>query len=262
MSQVTSAPLPVRSPLPASLAGSSVLIIGGSSGIGLGAARLLHSLDVRVVIAGRDKARLDAAVADIRSGDGDAEVLGTVVDAADEDSIRAAVEFTGTLDHVLLTAGGYVGAGPIESIDPKDARTAYEQRVWAALAIARASVGRLPAGGSITLTSGLLVTRPRPATAGAIAVAGGVETLVGSLAVELAPRRLRVNGVRYGQFDTPLLRGVGGLPTDEAVAAAGANAPLGRFGTPEEAGAASVVLMANPYFNGQVITIDGGQSLV
>ncbi|MCP2335979.1 SDR family oxidoreductase [Actinomadura rupiterrae] len=261
MADITTAPVPVRSPLPESLAGSTVLIIGGSSGIGLGAARLLHGLGARVVLAGRDKARLDAAVDDLRSAGGDAEVLGAVADAADEDAVRAAFDLAGTVDHVLLTAGGLTGAGPIETVTADAARLAYEQRVWGALITARIAAERLPAGGSVTLTSGVLVTRPRPGVAGAIGVAGGVETLVGALAVELAPRRVRVNAVRYGQFDTPLFRGAGNLPTDDAVAAAGTSAPLGRFGTAEEAGAVPVVLMANPYLNGQIFTADGGQSL-
>lgn len=255
------APVPVRSPLPEGLAGSTALVLGGSSGIGLGAARLLHGLGVRVVLAGRDKARLDAAVESVAAGDGDAEVLGAVADAADEDAVRAAFDLAGTVDHVLLTAGGYTGAGPLAEITSEAVHEAYDQRVWAALVVGRLAAERMPAGGSITLTSGLLVVRPTPGIAGAMAPGGGVETLTRVLAVELAPRRVRVNTVRYGAFDTPLLRSVGGLPTDEAVREAGAGMPLGRFGTAEEAGAASVFLMANPYISGEIITVDGGQML-
>ncbi|MEV4254233.1 SDR family oxidoreductase [Spirillospora sp. NPDC049652] len=261
MSAASTAPAPVRSPLPAGLAGSTVLVIGGSSGIGLGAARLLHGLDVRVVLSGRDKARLDAAVESVAAGEGDAEVLGAVADAADEDAVRAAFDLAGQVDHVLLTAGGYTGAGPLAELTRETAHEAYDQRVWAALVAARIAAERMPAGGSLTFTSGNLVVRPTPGIVGAMAPGGGVETLTRVLAVELAPQRLRVNTVRYGAFDTPLLRGVGGLPTDEAVREAGAALPLGRFGTAEEAGAASVFLMANTYMTGQVVTVDGGQIL-
>ncbi|WP_026413703.1 SDR family oxidoreductase [Actinomadura oligospora] len=260
MNHVSDAPAPVRSPLPGGLAGSTALVIGGSSGIGLGAARLLHDLGVRVVLAGRDKARLDAAVESVAT-EGGAEVLGAVADAADEDAVRAAFDLAGPVEHVLLTAGGYTGAGPLTEITSEAVHEAYDQRVWAALVAARLAAERLPAGGSLTLTSGTLVLRPMPGAAGAMAPVGGVEALTRALAVELAPRRLRVNAVRYGMFDTPLLRSVGGLPTDEAVRDAGAGFPLGRVGTAEEAGAAPVFLMANTYITGQVVTVDGGQIL-
>ncbi|WP_199486583.1 SDR family oxidoreductase [Actinomadura logoneensis] len=188
-------------------------------------------------------------------------MLGAVADAADEDAVRAAFDLAGRVDHVLLTAGGYTGAGPLTELTREAAHEAYDQRVWAAVVAARLAAERMPAGGSLTFTSGNLVVRPTAGIAGAMAPGGGIETLTRALAVELAPRRLRVNTVRYGAFDTPLLRSVGGLPTDEAVREAGAELPLGRFGTAEEAGAASVFLMANTYMTGQVVTVDGGQIL-
>jgi NAD(P)-dependent dehydrogenase (short-subunit alcohol dehydrogenase family) len=94
-----------------------------------------------------------------------------------------------------------------------------------------------------------------------LSAAGAVETLTRALAVELAPARQRVNAVRYGRIDTPLLRSLPELGSDEAVAAAGTSVPLGRFGTAEEAAAGALFLMANPYVTGQVITIDGGDTL-
>ena len=80
--------------------------------------------------------------------------------------------------------------------------------------------------------------------------------------MELAPSRLRVNAVRFGRVDTPLMRSMPGLDSDKAVAAAGSTAPLGRFATAEEAAAAALFLMANNYVTGQVVTIDGGESLI
>jgi NAD(P)-dependent dehydrogenase (short-subunit alcohol dehydrogenase family) len=94
-----------------------------------------------------------------------------------------------------------------------------------------------------------------------LAAAGAVETLTRALAVELAPTRRRVNAVRYGRIDTPLLRSLPGHGSDEAIAAAGSSAPLGRFGTAEEAAAAALFLMADNYLTGQIITVDGGETL-
>ena len=258
------ASLPVRSPLPSGLAGSTAVIVGGSSGIGLAAGALLHSVGARVVLVGRDQARLDAAVEQIRHGNGPdgPDVLAALADGGDEQTLAHILDQVGGVEHVLVTAGDLDGAGPLDTLTPETVRSTLDARVWGALAAARVAAPRLPAGGSITLTSGIYATRPIPGITAPLAALGAVETLTGALAVELAPRRLRVNTVRYGSVDTPLMRGASGLATDEEVAEAGASTLLGRFATPAEAAATAVFLMANTYVNGQIITVDGGQSLV
>lgn len=234
--------------------------MGGSSGIGLAAGALLHQAGARVVLVGRDEARLAAAAARVR-GDGP-EVLALPADGGDEHALARIFDLAGSIDHVLVTAGGLDGAGSVDALSPEIVRSVLDARVWGALAAARVAAPRLAAGGSITLTSGIYAIRPVSGLAGTLAALGAVETLTGALAVELAPRRLRVNTVRYGSVDTPLMRAAGGLATDEAVAEAGAGMLLGRFATPEEAAATTLFLMANNYVNGQVITVDGGQGLV
>lgn len=94
-----------------------------------------------------------------------------------------------------------------------------------------------------------------------LSVTGAVETLTKALAVELAPARLRVNTVRFRRIDTPLLRSLPSLDSDDAIAAAGSTALLGRFGTAQEAAASALFLMANNYVTGQFITVDGGETL-
>jgi NAD(P)-dependent dehydrogenase (short-subunit alcohol dehydrogenase family) len=260
MTALSTAPVPVRSPLPAGLAGSTAIIIGGSSGIGRAAGSLLHGVGARVVLVGRDQARLNGAVSRIRTPDGP-EVLAASADGADEPALARIFDWAGSVDHVLVTAGGLAGAGLVDLLSPETVRSALHDRVWGAIVAVRLAAPRLPAGGSITLTSGIYAIRPVPGAAAPIAALGAVETLTGALAVELATRRLRVNTVRYGSVDTPLMRGAAGISTDEAAAEAGAGMLLGRFATPEEAAAAAVFLMANTYMNGQVITVDGGQGL-
>jgi len=254
-------PMPLRSPLPDGLAGSTAVIVGGSSGIGLAAGALLHSVGARVVLIGRDQARLDGAVDRLRAAEGP-EVLAASADGGDEQALARILDQVGDVEHVLVTAGGLAGAGPIDTLTPEAVRATLDARIWGALVAARVAAPRLPAGGSITLTSGIYTVRPIPGISAPLAAIGAVETLTGALAVELAPRRLRVNTVRYGSVDTPLMRGVSGLSTDEAIAEAGATTLLGRFATPTEAAATAVFLMANTYVNGQIITVDGGQTLV
>jgi NAD(P)-dependent dehydrogenase (short-subunit alcohol dehydrogenase family) len=260
MTTLSTAPVPVRSPLPAGLAGSTVIIIGGSSGIGLAAGSLLHGVGARVVLVGRDQTRLNEAADRIRAEDGP-EVLAAPADGGDEQALAQVFDLVGSVDHVLVTAGGLAGAGSLEVLSPETVLSTLHGRVWGALTAVRLAAGRLPAGGSITLTSGIYTIRPVPGMAAPIAAIGAVESLTGTLAVELAARRLRVNTVRYGSVDTPLMRGTAGLSTDEAIAEAGAGMLLGRFATSEEAAATAVFVMANNYINGQVITVDGGQGL-
>ncbi|MEU5087669.1 SDR family oxidoreductase [Streptomyces sp. NPDC021356] len=262
----TADPIPFRLPLPSALSGTTAVLVGGSSGIGLAAARLLRSVGARVVLVGRDPDRLGAAVADLRDAypaeDADGAVLGVAGDGADEHILGDAFDQAGHVDHVLVTAGGLAGIGPVTGLTADDLRTSFESRLQTAFTAARAVATRVPAGGSLTFTSGILVTRPLPGLSAPLSVVGAVETLTRALAVEFAPARLRVNTVRFGRIDTPLLRSRPGLDSDGAVAAAGSAAPLGRFGTAEEAAASALFLMSNNYMTGQILTLDGGESLV
>ncbi|MFJ3694471.1 SDR family oxidoreductase [Streptomyces sp. NPDC090052] len=258
-------PIPVRSPLPSALSGTTVVLVGGSSGIGLAAGTLLRSVGARVVLVGRDPDRLKAAVHRLHSaspaGAPDDAVLAVPGDGGDEQTLTDAFDRAGQVDHVLVTAGGMNGVGPLTGLSADDIRTAFDSRLQAAFTTARTAATRLPAGGSLTFSSGILVVRPLPGMAAPLSVAGAVETLTRALAVELAPARLRVNTVRFGRIDTPLLRSLPGLDSDDAIATAGSTTPLGRFGTAEEAAVSALFLMANNYVTGQVITVDGGETL-
>ncbi|MFC4507656.1 MULTISPECIES: SDR family oxidoreductase [Streptomyces] len=258
-----SAPVPIRSPLPAALAGHNVLIVGGSSGIGLAAARLLSEAGAGLCLVAREETRLKEAAGSL--GDG-ARVRVMAADVTDEVRLAEVFERAGPLDHVLLTAGAATRA-PLADAAPSRVRDSFDVRFWGGYATARAAAGRLPAGGSITFMSGVYTVRPIAGAAAAIASGAACEGLARALAVELAPRRVRVNAVRSGVVDTPPLRRRLGVAqadpaqADAAVAEAGRHLPLGRFGTAEETAAAALFVMAHPYVTGSVLTVDGGQSL-
>ncbi|MFI0943222.1 SDR family NAD(P)-dependent oxidoreductase [Streptomyces sp. NPDC021020] len=266
------APIPIRTPLPSALAGTTAVLVGGTSGIGLAAGVLLRTVGARVVLVGRDPGRLRGAAARVREtavaargipgpGREEGAVLEVAGDGGDERILAEAFDRAGEVDHVLVTAGGIAGAGPLAALTAEGIRTALDSRLQAAFTTARVAADRLPAGGSLTFSSGILVARPAAGMTAPLSAAGAVETLTKALAVELAPTRRRVNAVRFGRIDTPLWRTRPGMSTDEAIAAAGATHPLGRFGTPEEAASAVLFLMANPYMTGQILTLDGGETL-
>ncbi|MEW2623423.1 SDR family oxidoreductase [Streptomyces sp. NPDC048106] len=259
-----SPPTPVRSPLPTSLRGHGILVIGGSSGIGLAAARLLAEVGARLVLVARDEPRLKEAA---RSLPESAMVRTLTADVTDEARLAEVFDLADPVDHVLVTAGTSRRL-PLAQAGRPEVQDAVDVRLWGGYAAARCAAGRLPAGGSLAFMSGLYTVRPVAGAAAAIASAAACEGLARALAVELAPWRIRVNAVRAGSLDTPSLRNrlrLGDADPDAAaaaVAAAGAHLPLGRYGTAEEAAAAAVFLMANPYVTGSVVTVDGGQSLV
>ncbi|MER7840984.1 SDR family oxidoreductase [Streptomyces sp. NPDC096040] len=261
----TAPPVPVRSPLPSALSGTTAVLVGASSGIGLAAGVLLRSVGARVVLVGRDPDRLKTAASRVRDAnpadDSDDAVLAVAGDGGDERILAEAYDRAGHVDHVFVTAGGLSGVGPVTALSADDIRSAFDSVLQRAFAIARTAASRLPSGGSLTFSSGILVARPLPGMTAPLSAGGAVETLTRALAVELAPARLRVNAIRYGRIDTPLLRSLPGLDSDEAVTAAGSAVPVGRFGTAEEAAATALFLMANTYVTGQILTVDGGETL-
>lgn len=261
MTVVTGSAVVRSASLPSSLATASVLVVGGSSGIGRAAADLLAGLGARVVLTARDRTRADAVAQQVRSGrpqrtTADA-VTGAAVDVADADAVESLFADHGPFDHVYVSAATVV-TGPVSAPLPT-LELNFTSRVLGGYHVARAAASHLPADGSVTLTSGLFVHRPAAGTALAAASLGAVEALTRALAVELRP--LRVNCVRPGNTDTPLFRGFVGSQSPADVDAAGAGMPLGRVADAAEVAAAALFCMANPYVTGSVVTVDGGVSL-
>jgi NAD(P)-dependent dehydrogenase (short-subunit alcohol dehydrogenase family) len=228
------------------LAGKTVVVVGGSSGIGLSTAELAKAEGADVVIASRNKDRLAAA----------AEKIGArpiVVDVTDDGSVAALFKTCGTVDHVVVTAA-QLRSGPFKSVSMDDVRATMEGKFWGAWRVARAA--EIRAGGSLTLVSGFLSIRPRPNSAIVGAANGAIESLARSLALDLAP--VRVNAVSPGIIDTPIRAAMPEAARQELLAKTAAALPVGRVGTGEDIARQILAFMAIGFMTGSVVYLDGG----
>lgn len=236
------------------LAGRTVVIFGGTSGIGLAAAIQAKEAGAKVIVIGFERDRAER-IATEQGFDG-----WRAADVTRSETIEGALADIPQVDHLVLLAGSFV-VGKILEADIDHLRRAFDERVWGALHAIRALGDRLVRGGSITFISGALADRPTGSgTAVLAAASAAMEALARGLALELAPTR--VNTLSPRTTDTPLLGKVLGEHRGAYVAALEEKLPLHRLGTAAEAGAAIVFLMSNGSMNGTTLHIDGGSRLV
>lgn len=232
------------------LAGKKVVVIGGSSGIGLAAAELAGKEGAEVVIASRNADRLKAA----------ADKIGATPFAADvtsDESVSAIFAKCGPVDHVVITAA-QLRTGPFKTVAMDDVRATMESKFWGAWRVARAA--EIRAGGSLTLVTGYLSVRPRPGAAIVGAVNGALESLTRSLALELAP--IRVNAVSPGTIDTPIRASMPEAARREMLAKTAAALPVGRVGSAEDIAQQILTFMTVGFATGSIVYIDGGALVV
>lgn len=237
-----------------SLSNKTIVIIGGSSGIGLATASAALTQHADVIITGRSRERLDSAARELGS-----HVRAIALDASDEAGTRAMFEKLGRVDHIFANAGGVTPDAAL-SVDIAAMRPAIDIRLWGAIYAAKYGRPKMTSGGSITLMSGTSAIRPIAGAAVGSASCAAVEGLARSLAVDLAP--IRVNAIRPGLIDTPLIDSFMGERKDAIVATYTKRIPLKRIGRAEEVADAVLFLMKNEYMNGTTLVIDGAASLV
>ena len=236
----------------AELRGQRVLVLGGSSGIGLATAKLAKDLGAEVTITGRSGARLaqaKAALGDVNAWVGDI--------TREEDTARAFAQL-GVVHHVFLAGGGAV-FGKLVDVAQSELERIVQERIWAVVYVARAAAAHM-SGGSITLMSGALGSRPAPGAAMKHAVLCATEGLARGLALELAP--LRVNAIAPGYTRSPGFESLLGDDPDAKVREMATVLPLKRVGRVEEVGQAAIALMTNEFINGEVLHVDGAGRFV
>ncbi|MER7753876.1 SDR family oxidoreductase [Kitasatospora sp. NPDC097643] len=246
--------------------GQRVVVMGGSSGIGEAAATTFAADGAEVVITGRDRERLDAALE--RIGGRTAEqsratepgkVAGHQVDAADPAAVAAFFAEVGTVDHLVVAVSGAAGSGPFAGLDLADLAAGFDAKFWPQVRVLQAALPHLRADGSVTLITAASARSAFPGTAGLAAINGALEAMVPPLAVELAP--LRINAVSPGVIDTPWWDRV---PAEQRAAlfeGLAATTPAGRVGRAEDVAQAIHLLAANTFMTGMVLDCTGGANL-
>lgn len=237
-----------------SMDGQQVIIVGGSSGMGLATARAAALQGANVTIASSSRQRIDAALRELPDG-----CAGAVLDVRDEAQIAAFIEQFDAIDHVVFTAGDEFTPRPLAELDLRDARSIFDVRFWGAVTVIKYAIGRLRSTGSISLTSGTVGERPMPGAVLAAAGAGAMEALVRGLAVELAP--IRVNVVRAGAVRTPMWDRIPAPQRDAIFARLSQGTLVGAVGEPEQIAMAHLYLMNNGYVTGTTLAVDGGSLL-
>jgi NAD(P)-dependent dehydrogenase (short-subunit alcohol dehydrogenase family) len=236
------------------LAGQTVVLIGGSAGIGLETARLARAEGADVILTARDAERLERAAEEVGAA------RTAAFDATDFDALdRFFAELPGPIDHVLTTGPGPYYA-PLAEFDFDAARRDIDSHVFLPMQIARHAPGRVRPGGSLLFMGGTGGRRTEPGFALIGTLTAGMPALVRNLALEIAP--VRVNLIAAGFVDTPLSATLLGDALDARREQLRATLPIGRVVGPADVAALAVHLMANTALTGATYDIDGGQQLL
>jgi NAD(P)-dependent dehydrogenase (short-subunit alcohol dehydrogenase family) len=230
-----------------------IVIIGGTSGMGLATARAVLGEGYEAVIAGRDRKRLDGALKSLPGASG------APVDASDRRSLDAFFGSVGTFDHLVLSLSGNKGFGLFRDLSVDDIERGFREKAVVQIRSAQAALNHIRTDGSITFITAASAQSSQPGISGYAAINGAIERMVPPLARELAP--IRINAVSPGVVDTPWWDFMG--DTKKAVfAETREHLPVGRIGASEEIASVVMMLIKNGFVTGSVIIADGGGHLL
>ncbi|MFR9787972.1 SDR family oxidoreductase [Streptomyces sp. MB22_4] len=236
------------------LRGQRVVVLGGTSGIGLAVAEGAAAEGAEVVVASRRQENVDAALKRLPQ-----DARGEVLDTTDEAAVRAFFERLGAFDHLVYTAGETLLLESVAETGLARAQRFLDTRLWGAYAAVKYGAGSVREGGSVVLTTGTAGHRPLPGSSVVSALCGAMEALTRALAVELAP--VRVNVVAPGLVRTELWRELPEAEREGLYATSATSLPVGRVGEPADVAEAYLYLMRGGYSTGSVVVVDGGGTL-
>ena len=232
------------------LKGRAVVVVGGSSGMGLAVARKAAAEGALVHAVGRSGDRLLAAKSAIAG-----EVTLHEVDIRREPDVATLAANIGPIDHLIITAANNVFK-PFVDITTSDIEAMLRTKIWGVVHLVRHFAPRLAADGSITLFGGVAAHKASPGASIVAALNASMEGLSRTLALELAP--VRVNTLAPGVVDTPAWDFLPKADRSHTMAAMGSSLPVGRVGRPDDLADATVFLMTNGFTTGTVLHVDGG----
>ena len=235
------------------LTSRKIVIMGGTSGMGLASARQLAALGASVVVTGRDRDR----AARVRQESPKLAV--EIVDCASPDALDRFYQAQGSLDDIVLCVSGAKGAGPFAQLDAVELQRGFAEKFFTQFHAAQKALPYLRKDGSLTFVSAISARAANPGTAGLAAINGAIEAMVKPLARELKP--LRVNAISPGVVETPWWDKLAPEVRETLLKQSAAASLVGRNGSPRELGEAIVFLVTNGFVNGTVLEIDGGLRL-
>jgi NAD(P)-dependent dehydrogenase (short-subunit alcohol dehydrogenase family) len=234
------------------LLGQAVLVIGGSSGIGLETARLARTKGAEVILTARDPDRLHRVGLELGASI-------AAFDATDFDRLERFFDaLTAPIDHLLVTGPG--PSATLATLDLEAARRDIETQLLLPLQVARHAPGKVRPGGTLLLVGGTSDRRPATGRSLHLALTAALPALTRNLALELAP--VRVNLIAAGFVDTPLSASLLGDQLEARRNQLRSTLPIGRVVGPADVAALAVHLMINTAVTGAAFDIDGGQQLV
>jgi len=251
MTTATPASATLREP---QLRGQTVVVLGGSAGIGLETARHARGEGADVVLVGRDPDRLAHAAAEVDA------VSTAAFDAPDPEQLqRFFAELPGPIDHVMVTAGGNYYAR-LADLDFTQARRVVDEHLWLPLHLARAAAGKVRPTGTLLFMGGTGGRRPGLGMVLPGPLTAALPALIANLALELAP--VRVNLIAAGFVDTPLSARLLGDDLEQRRNQLRATLPIRRVVVPADVAALAIHLMTNTALTGATYDIDGGQQII
>lgn len=243
-----------QSEIPA-LKGKKVIILGGSSGIGLATAKAAAAEDAQVTIVSGNRQRIDNALKELPQG-----TEGHAIDLGSEEQIRRFFSAAGNFDHLVYTAGENINLWNLSDLETATARNFFNIRYWGAVAAVKYAAPLISSGGSINLIGGIANARPGKGWGIAASICGAMDGFTRAMAIELAP--IRVNLVSPGVIRTNLWNSMPEDDREQLYTSLGNNLPVKRVGAAEDIALTYIYLMKQQFTTGQVLIVDGGTVLV
>jgi NAD(P)-dependent dehydrogenase (short-subunit alcohol dehydrogenase family) len=234
-----------------SLQDKTVVVVGRGSGIARAVSLLAQSEVARVIVAGRDQAKLASAY-------GGADITAEVVDLTDDDSIAGLADRVGAVDHLVSTASARA-RGKLADLRRHNLQLSFDTKVIGPAMLAKYFAPQINPGGSLVLFSGVHAFKLNVGYLGVGVTNGAVDFLTRWLAVELAP--VRVNAISPGVIDTGAWDSLGDDGKRDYFEHIAARNPAGRIGTPDDIASAVLFAMTNTFLTGMTIKVDGGEPL-